>query len=101
MSKYIDENHCNIDALMMNTFVKPKIEEKAKKFSIKWKPNTEAKPEIKQEIKSLFEVKPKNIPNHAVHSQISTHGQAQGFTKENNQKPPEIPLAAKAVVPAG
>lgn len=101
MSKYVDENHCNIDALMMNTFVKPKIEEKAKKFSIKWKPNNEAKPEVKQEIKSLFEVKPKNIPNHAVHSQISTHGQAQGFTKENNQKPPEIPLAAKAVVPAG
>ena len=26
LSKYIDENHCNIDALMMNTFVKPKIE---------------------------------------------------------------------------
>ena len=29
---------------MMNTFVKPKIEEKAKKFSVKWKSNTDTKP---------------------------------------------------------
>ena len=41
------------------------------------------------------------MPNNGAHSQISTYGQAHGYIKENNQKPPEIPLAAKAVVPAG
>ena len=41
------------------------------------------------------------MPNNGAHSQISTYGQAHGYIKENNQKPPEIPLAAKVVVPAG
>ena len=41
------------------------------------------------------------MPNIGSHSQIPAYGQTQGNIKENIQKPPEIPLAAKAVVPAG
>ena len=100
-SKFIEENHNNLDALMMNTFVKPKNEEKVKKFNIKWKPNNDAKQEIKQDIKSLFELKQKNISSIGVPSQNTMYGQTQGNIKENIHKPPEIPIAAKAVVPAG
>ncbi len=43
---------------------------------------------MKQEIKSLFYLKQKNISNNGAQSQNVPYGQVHGNIKENIQKPP-------------
>ena len=94
----VDKGHVTITGDVEYNYQKERAEEAVRDLYgvISVTNNIRIKPSV-----TPFEVKQKIMPNNGAHSQISTYGQAHGYIKENNQKPPEIPLAAKAVVPAG